>query len=208
MSNPQGYWSAETVGDATRWAMPTFADPADSPPPPPHSADHLDQLELTAYEDGYARGYAEAQAQGYADGAAKIREAVDRLKAVFEHLARPLKDLDGEVERTMIALALEVGRRLAQTTLVQEPAAIAGIIREAIGALAVPARDARIHLHPADADLVRDTLTLPEDYAGWKLVADKELMRGDCRIVTDSAQIDARLDTRAASVAQALLGER
>lgn len=208
MSNPQGYWSAETVGDATRWAMPTFADPADSPPPPPHSADHLDQLERTAFDDGYARGYAEAQAQGYADGAAKIREAVDRLKAVFEYLARPLKDLDGEVERTMIALALEVGRRLAQTTLVQEPAAIAGIIREAIGALAVPARDARIHLHPADADLVRDTLTLPEDYAGWKLVADKELMRGDCRIVTDSAQIDARLDTRAASVAQALLGER
>ncbi len=90
----------------------------------------------------------------------------------------------------------------------QEPAAIAGILREAIGALAVPARDARIHLHPADADLVRDTLTLPEDYAGWKLVADKDLMRGDCRIVTDSAQIDARLDTRAASVAQALLGER
>lgn len=208
MSNSPGYWSAETVGDATRWTLPTFADPADSPPPPLHSADHLDQLERTAYEDGYARGYAEAQAQGYADGAAKVRDAVDRLKAVFEHLAQPLKGLDGEVERTMIALALEVGRRLAQTTLVQEPAAIAGIIREALGALATPARDARIHLHPADADLVRDTLTLPDDYHGWKLVADKELMRGDCRIVTDSAQVDARLDTRASSVAQALLGER
>lgn len=208
MSNAPSYWAAETVTEAVRWDLPSFADPADSPPPPPHTAEHLDQLERTAYEDGYARGYAEAQAQGYADGAAKVREQVQQLKTVFEHLARPLKDLDGEVERTMIALALEVGRRLAQTTLVQEPEAIAGIVREGLGALATPTRDARIHLHPADADLVRDTLSLPDDYAGWKLVADKELMRGDCRIVTDSAQVDARLDTRAASVAQALLGDR
>jgi flagellar assembly protein FliH len=39
-------------------------------------------------------------------------------------------------------------------------------------------------------------------------VPDAELHRGDCRVITDSAQVDARLDTREAGIAQALLGER
>ena len=92
--------------------------------------------------------------------------------------------------------------------MLQSPEAVAGVIQESLGALAQPARDARIHLHPADVELVKDTLTLPDDYAGWRLVADKELMRGDCLIATDSARVDARLDTREAAVAQAVLGDR
>lgn len=212
MSESPSYWRAESLGTVERWDIPVIRDELDlPPPPPPHTADHLDELERTAYEDGYARGhsegYAAGDAQGYADGAARVREQTAHLKALLDHLAKPMRDLDGEVERTLIALALEVGRRLAQATLIQEPEAIAGVVREALGALGAPARDARIHLHPKDVELVGETLTLPADFSGWRLVPDRDLMRGDVRIVTDSAQVDARLDTREASVAQALLGE-
>lgn len=205
--NAAAYWSAETVGTVHRWDLPDFSPP---PPPviPPHTAEHFDELERTAYEDGYARGHADGNAQGYGDGAARVRSAAACSRTLFEHAAKPLKALDADVERALVALALEVGRRLAQATLLQSPEAVAGVIQESLNALAQPARDARIHLHPADVALVKDTLTLPEDYAGWRLVADKELMRGDVLIATDSARVDARLDTREAAVAQAVLGDR
>jgi flagellar assembly protein FliH len=40
-----------------------------------------------------------------------------------------------------------------------------------------------------------------------QLVADPALGRGDCRVVTDSVQVDARMDTREACLARALLGD-
>ena len=203
------YWSAESLGTVQRWDLPDFSPPVVVEPVlPPHTAEHFDELERTAYEDGYARGHADGNAQGYADGAARVREQAAALRTIFEHAAAPLKALDAEVERALVALALEVGRRLAQATLLQSPEAVAGLIQESLGALAQPARDARIHLHPADVELVRETLSLPDDYAGWRLVADRDLMRGDCLIATESARVDARLDTREAAVAQAVLGER
>lgn len=204
------FWAAESLGRVQRWDLPDFSPPPPPPEPvlPPHTAEHFDELERTAYEDGYARGHAEGHAQGYGDGAARVREQAAALRALLDHAGAPLKALDAEVERALVALALEVGRRLAQATLLQSPEAVAGLIRESLGALAQPARDARIHLHPADVELVRETLELPDDYAGWRLVPDKDLMRGDCLIATDAARVDARLDTREAAIAQAVLGDR
>lgn len=207
MAETPTYWTAESLGNAVqRWDLPDFSPAA--PAMPIHTAEHFDELERTAYEDGYARGHAEGHTQGYGDGAARVREQVAALKNVFDHCAKPLKSLDADVERALVALALEVGRRLAQATLIQSPEAVAGLIRESLGALAQPSRDARIHLHPADVALVQESLTLPDDYAGWRLVPDKTLMRGDCLVITDSARVDARLDTREAAVAKAVLGEQ
>ena len=200
-------FAAESAAAAQRWELPLLQH-FDLPVTPPHTAQHLDELEKAAYEDGFARGHADGQAQGYGDGAQRVREHGERLREVFDHLARPLRELDTDVERMLVALAIEVGRRLAQTALTQDPALVAGIIHEALGALTQPARDARIHLHPADAEIVKDTLNLTAEIGAWRLVPDSELRRGDCRVITDSAQVDARLDTREAGIAQALLGER
>lgn len=203
MSN---FLSAEQVVNAQRWELPLLQGFGEASPPP--TAEQIDNIERAAYEEGFARGVAEGQAQGYADGARLVREQTERLRAVFDHCAKPLRELDGEVERMLVALAIEVGRRLAQQALQQDPALILGIIHEALGALSQPARDPRIHLHPADVEIVKRASSELPDASGWRLVPDHELMRGDCRIVTDSAQVDARLDTREAGIAQTLLGER
>jgi len=205
LSNP-GFLSAESVTNAQRWELPLLQGFADLAPPP--TAQQLDEIEKAAYEDGFARGHADGEAQGYADGARVVREQTERLRAVFDHLAKPVREIDGDVERMVVALAIEVGRRLAQTALRDDPALVTGIIHEALAALGQPSRDARIHLHPADVEILKATLDANAEAGNWRLVPDTELMRGDCRVVTDSAQVDARLDTREASIAQALLGDR
>jgi len=203
------FLAAEKVGQATRWELPllhSFEETLPQSPPPP-TAEEIDDIEKAAYDEGYARGREEGMAQGYADGAGVVRDQASRLRGLVTHMTRPLQALDSEVERMLIALALDVGRRLAQHALQLDPGLVSGIVAEAVGALAAPARDVRVHLHPDDAQLVKDTLTLPGEITDWRVIADPELMRGDCRIVTDTTQVDARLDTREAGIAKALLGD-
>lgn len=186
----------------TRWQLPQF-DSGARLPSALRTARQLDELEGDAWQEGLARGHAE----GLAAGLSEAREQAARLRALVEHLGRPLQQLDEHIERALIALTVQVARRLAQHELELDPAKVAGVVREALGALAGPAREVQVHLHPDDAALLAATLEPPADAREFRVVASRELARGDCRVVTESAQVDARLDTREAGVAQALLGD-
>ena len=204
MSN---FITAESALHAQRWDVPMFE--ADTvPAPPPHSARHLDALEQQAFEEGHARGYRDGREQGRAAEMASLQAEAQRLAAICDHLAAPLKALDGEIERMLVLLAIDVGSRLALQALGEHPEAVAEIVREALQALGNQRVQTRIHLHPADARLLADTLQVPAEVSDWRLLPDAELQRGDCVVTTDLARVDARLDIRAASLAQTLLGER
>jgi flagellar assembly protein FliH len=197
--------TADAALKAERWFQPLFDVPDDTLPP--HSARHLDEIEKTAYEDGHARGQADGRAQGYAEGLAEVQAAAERLQQLLARFGRPLQALDEEVERLLVAMALDVGRRLAQQALEADPAGVLAIVRSALAALGQPVREARIHLHPDDLSLLQAHPLPGVDGAGVQLVADTALGRGDCRVVTDSVQVDARMDTREACLARALLGD-
>jgi flagellar assembly protein FliH len=63
----------------------------------------------------------------------------------------------------------------------------------------------RLSLHPEDADLIREVYALADTEVGWTLIEDPVIMRGGCKVVTDSSQIDATLDSRLASLIAPLL---
>lgn len=195
--------SREFAG-AKPWRLPVFGQGAGGTKTArPHSAQHLDDLESSAHQDGFARGHAE----GYAAGLAQARQTGVRLEALLNHLARPLADLDSESERALVALTIEMARRLAHLEMDLDPTRVAQVVREAVSALGTVPREVRVYLHPEDLEAVRGVLAASEESASWKLIADRELNRGDARLVTDGAQVDARLDTRQAELAQQLLGE-
>lgn len=194
--------SAESVGSAARlWELPSFNEPDPNSLP---TAKHLQEIEQAAYEEGFARG----KAEGYAAGAAIAREQAQRLRDLLEHLARPIAELDAEVESTLVALAIDVARRLVNAQIELDPTIVAGVVREALEALGDTPRDARVHLHPADLESLRDVLQPPSEGPKWRFVPDASLHRGDCRIVTEGGQVDARLDTREAGVSRTLIGDR
>jgi flagellar assembly protein FliH len=68
-------------------------------------------------------------------------------------------------------------------------------------------RNVRVHLHPLDAAIVRERLAEPQAERAWTLVEDPVMSRGGCRVSTDTAQIDARLEARLANVLNHLMGE-
>ena len=170
----------------------------------------LEEVEKRAYEEAYAKGRAEGLASAEREMRPQLQQLqarIERLDQIVGALARPLQELDAVVEDQLVQLALTVSRHLVRRELRIDPSQVIAIIRETVALLPASARDVRVHLHPEDAAVVREKLAAPAGERVWTIVEDPVMGRGGCRVATDTAQIDARLETRIGTVVSALLGE-
>ncbi|WP_129644821.1 flagellar assembly protein FliH [Peristeroidobacter agariperforans] len=181
---------------------------------PGKTVQELEDLEQRTYEEAFAKGQAEGRAQGLAAAEREMRPQIEQLQArvqrldtIINSLARPLDELDPEVEDQLLQLALTIGRHLVRRELRIDPSQVIAIIRETVALLPASARDVRVHLHPEDAAVVREKLAAPVGERAWTIAEDPVMGRGGCRVTTETAHIDARLDTRIGSVISALLGD-
>jgi len=170
----------------------------------------LEDVEKRAYEEAFAKGRAEGLASAEREMRPQLQQLqarVERLDAIVATLARPLQEMDAVVEDQLVQLALTVAKHLVRRELRIDPSQVIAIIRETVALLPASARDVRVHLHPEDAAVVREKLAAPTGERVWTIVEDPVLGRGGCRVTTDTAQIDARLETRIGTVVSALLGD-
>ncbi len=162
----------------------------------------LVDLQAEAHKEAFQQGLEE----GRLAGRAEVRAQVERLSGMFYDLARPFEALDAEVERELLTLAMALARQIVRRELKTDPTQIIGIIREAIAALPVAARDVRVHLHPEDAAVVRENLAPTESERAWTMIEDPVMARGGCQITTATSRIDARLETRLTALLSELMG--
>lgn len=162
----------------------------------------LADLQAEAHKEAFAQGLTE----GREAGRAEVKAQVERLAGMFYDLAKPFEVLDEEVERELLTLAMALARQIVRRELKTDPTQIIGIIREAIAALPVAARDVRVHLHPEDAAVVRENLSPTENERAWTIIEDPVMARGGCQITTSTSRIDARLETRLGGILSELLG--
>ncbi len=157
-------------------------------------------------EEAHREAFEQGLAEGREAGRAEVRAQVERLAGMFYDLAKPFEALDAEVERELLTLAMALARQIVRRELKTDPTQIIGIIREAIAALPVAARDVRVHLHPEDAAVVREHLAPTENERAWALVEDPVMARGGCQVSTNTSRIDMRLETRLGAILSELLG--
>ncbi|MGA2709069.1 MAG: flagellar assembly protein FliH [Steroidobacteraceae bacterium] len=162
----------------------------------------LADLQAEAYKEAFEQGLAEGREAGQKEA----RVQVERLAGMFFDLAKPFEVLDEEVERELLTLAMALARQIVRRELKTDPTQIIGIIREAIAALPVAAREVRVHLHPEDAAVVRVHLAPTESERAWAIVEDPVMARGGCQVTTSTSRIDARLETRLGAILSELLG--
>ena len=162
----------------------------------------LADLQAEAHKEAFEQGLAE----GREAGRAEVQAQVDRLAGMFYDLAKPFEALDSEVERELLTLAMALARQIVRRELKSDPTQIIGIIREAIAALPVAAREVRVHLHPEDAAVVREHLAPTESERAWSIVEDPVMARGGCQISSATSRIDARLETRLGGILSELMG--
>jgi flagellar assembly protein FliH len=162
----------------------------------------LADLQAEAHKEAFEQGLAEGREAGHAE----VRAQVERLAGMFYDLAKPFEELDAEVERELLTLAMALARQIVRRELKTDPTQIIGIIREAIAALPVAAREVRVHLHPEDAAVVREHLAPTESERAWSIIEDPVMARGGCQISSATSRIDARLETRLIGILSELMG--
>jgi flagellar assembly protein FliH len=168
----------------------------------PPTVSGLADLQAEAHAEAFAQGLAE----GREAGRGEVRAQVERLAGMFYDLAKPFEVLNAEVERELLTLAMALARQIVRRELKTDPTQIIGIIRDAIAALPVAAREVRVHLHPEDAAVVRQNLAPTESERAWTMIEDPVMARGGCQITTTTSRIDARLETRLAAILSELMG--
>jgi len=171
-------------------------------PPNLVTASHLDKIQKQAYDEGFALGHRE----GLVSGQTEVHAHVQRLDQMMKALSEPFEKLDEQVEQELLLLTFTMVRQLVRREIKLEPGQIVAVVREAMGNLPVASRNARIYLHPDDASLVRDALSINEGERPWRIMEDPVLTRGGCRVVTDTSQIDASVETRLATLIATVLG--
>ncbi len=192
-------FSKDDSAGAALWAAPDVGAPAGQKMP---TVSGLADLQREAYKEAFEQGLAE----GREAGRGQVRAQVDMLAGMLNGLARPFETLDADVERELSMLALAIARQIVRRELKIDPTQIIGVIREAIAALPVAARDIRVHLHPEDAAVVRQSLAPTESERAWVIIEDPVMARGGCQIKSATSRIDARLETRLGAIASELLG--
>jgi flagellar assembly protein FliH len=159
----------------------------------------IEDVERRAYEEAFAQGREAGYQAGFAAARAEAQQQIEKLKsqvarldAMFGLLNAPLEQMNAEVERR---------------ELKTDPTQVIAIIRETVALLPASARDVRVHLHPEDAAVVRERLAATTADRAWTIVEDPVLTRGGCKVTTDTALIDARVEKRLNEVIAAVLGD-
>ena len=166
------------------------------------TVEQIDDIHSQAYQEGLELG----RAAGFKKGAEEVKLQSQRLESIMSTLCKPLEQLDHAVEEQLVGLVIAIARQFVRRELRSEPGEILRIIREAMGVLPIAARDVRLHLHPEDAALVRESLSLSDSERPWQIVEDPVVTRGDCRVFSDTSQIDATVENRLNAIIVSMLG--
>ena len=210
MSDPRRTFTSN-VACIERWSLPVVeGNVIGRPIDERKAAAAAEAIARVAREQSEARGYEAGMAQAKAEMEGhnnELKARIQRLDKLLQFMGRPLEELDADVEKMLLQLTLTVGKQLARRELRIDPSQVIAIIRESLQELPTAARDARVHLHPEDASIVRERLAEPTNERAWTIVEDPTMSRGGCVVKTETSRIDARLESRINTVIANVLGD-
>jgi len=162
------------VARAEKWSPPSVSD--DGAGFFRHEEKQADEAQEEVENPGIptAEEIREGLAKGEAEARQQLEEQGRQLQSLLDFLDGPLQTLDEEVEKQLSLLAVTLAQQLVRREIRAEPGEIIGLIRDAIKLLPANSRHIRITLHPEDAALLRNTLSLDSQGEGpsWQLNED------------------------------------
>jgi len=143
---------------------------------------------------------ADAAEQGRAEGLARAGAALVAAAAARD------RRLAG-AEREVVALALDVARKVLGRELAQDPGAVADLAAQAL-AVARDRREVTLRVNPADADAIRAAAgrlgALLARAPGLDVREDPTVERGGAVVETEAGRVDARVEAQLAALARAI----
>ncbi|WP_341675303.1 flagellar assembly protein FliH [Niveibacterium sp. SC-1] len=150
------------------------------------TAEEIEAMHAQAAKDGYDAGYE--------DGSARGRREAAELHQLLSAFQESLSAMDSAIADELLAASLEIARLVVREEIKARPETILTVVREALTQM--PQQHAQVHVHPEDAQLVRQYLGEQITHAGQRIVEDEHIERGGCRIDSAGTQVDASVATR------------
>lgn len=150
----------------------------------------------TSYDDGYAKGYSEGNA-------AIHQQAVKELSVVIDAIRQSsVNASEISLHKEVVGLSIDIARLLLSREIQIDSDAMLQLAKAGLEQLpAMGTGSRRIHLHPLDANVVREVIV---DLSDVQVVDDLEMKRGDCRITTNISTLECGLDQWLDGVARQL----
>ncbi|MCX7961774.1 MAG: flagellar assembly protein FliH [Burkholderiales bacterium] len=169
-----------------RWRPQAFAAPAATPAAA--SAEDLEARRREAEQAGFAAGHAA--------GLAAARAEAERLGALFGAAERALALFEERLAGELLDLAIEIARQVIRSEIATRRETVLAAAREALAMLAQEARAVQIHVHPADAELLRQHLADELARGAWRVLEDPRIEPGGVRLASSTGEVDATVATR------------
>jgi len=143
------------------------------------------ELLQTSYDEGYSRGFAEGNA-------ALHQHSIKELRTVIEALSTASRRSDDSgLEQELVALSIDIARMVIQREISLAPDIMSDIVSAGIAHLEGVTALAQVHLHPLDANIVREHQA---DDVEVRVLDDPSLDRGACRIESGCSVVNAGIE--------------
>ncbi len=152
------------------------------------------------YDAGFVEGQADGQAQGFdagkkegstagfqegkALGSQEVTDEAQRLRQINATLTATLKERDAELPDVMLMLLTRLAEQVLEHELNSGADSIAQFVDKAIAALPSGETLAKVYVSEADSEL------LASHSAASKLLVDKTLNAGECRVESENTLVE------------------
>jgi flagellar assembly protein FliH len=162
-------------------------------------------------EPEFKRGYEEGFEQGLKEGREQGQKALTAQIQAFQKMLNDAEafytQLNPKIEEELVKLALTLAKQIIRREIQTQPGQIVSLVREVLSRLSGNVTDIRIHVHPEDAQLLREHMSQAEQEKSWQVVDDSTVTRGGCRINTSSSIVDATFEKQIAAISAQILGD-
>lgn len=151
-------------------------------------------------EQGKEQGYQDGLNQGREEGMQQGREDGRRIAHTeFMLAARPLDDLISQMQTQLdeyeqrrrselLQLVEKVTRQVIRCELALQPTQLLALVEEALSVLPEAPKRLRVLLNPLEFGRISESEA--EKVSEWGLTSDPTIAEGECRIVTEAAEMD------------------
>lgn len=184
---------------------------AENHPQPLNAAEYQQQL-MAGFQqgvsDGFEQGMAQGKEQGYQEGREQGREegmhqgredgkriahtefmlAARPLDTLISQMQTQLDEYEQRRRNELLQLVEKVTRQVIRCELALQPTQLLALVDEALGSLPEAPKRLRVLLNPLEFARISESET--DKVSEWGLVADAEMAEGECRIITEAAEMD------------------
>jgi flagellar biosynthesis/type III secretory pathway protein FliH len=158
-----------------------------------------------AHQEAYEKGLRQAQQEIEGDRQAAIQQSQALLEEARQSKLKVFRSCEGDIVRLVMAMV----KKVIAGELNTNPDIIINILQEAIDFLDRP-ENITVYVNPQEVENILEVMDkgyltdIGTNHINMDIKADERVSRGGCLLESDAGSVDAQLETRIASVNNAI----